>query len=373
MTLGRAPRMSVLIVGGGVVGLSTAYWLVRAGLRVTVIEQGPIPNPVASSADHHRLIRFAYGDRAGYAARIPEAFDAWRAIWADLPRPESHYYVETGVLSLSTEQGDGADRSRETLEALGLAHEVLEGSALPKRLPFLEPDGVRYALLTGGGALMANRILADLADWLRLNGASVIEHAAVAAVDPAAGRVTLADGRTMGAEGVVVAAGVGTAGLVPDAGLALTPRRSVVVYADPPSDLIDAYAGAPCWSQLGAGSDLWGLASVEGLPMKLGNGELGRSGDPADRSMTAAEAASVLNAYRGVFRGIERFHIGWQQANWYTMVPGERFVLRRLDRVFVASACSGHGFKFGALSGRDVAEAVTGAAEVDAVAERMAG
>ena len=365
--------MSVLIVGGGIVGLSTAYWLVKAGLGVTVVEQGPIPNPLASSTDHHRLIRFAYGDRAGYAARIPEAFAAWRAIWADLPRPEGHYYVETGVLSLSTEQGDGADRSRQTLESLGLAHEVLEGAAIHRRLPFLEADGVRYALLTGGGALMANRILADLADWLRLNGASVIEHVPVAAVQPSAGRVTLADGRTMGADSVVVAAGVGTAGLVPGAGLSLTPRRSVIVYADPPADLVGAYAGAPCWSQLGAGSDLGGLASVEGLPMKLGNGELGRSGDPADRSMTAAEAASVLDAYRGRFRGIERFHVRWQQANWYTMAPGERFVLRRLDRAFVASACSGHGFKFGALSGRDVAEAVTGAVELETVAERMAG
>ncbi len=55
------------------------------------------------------------------------------------------------------------------------------------------------------------------------------------------------------------------------------------------------------------------------------------------------------------------------------MAPEERFVLRQHDRVLAVSACSGHGFKFGALSGRDVAEAVTGSAPVEAVAERMAG
>lgn len=365
--------MRVLVVGGGIVGLSTAYWLVRAGIGVTVVEQGPVPNPAAASSDHHRMIRFAYGDQAGYAARMPEAYAAWRAIWADLPRPEGHYYVETGVMSLSTEQGDGADRSRETLEALGLPHERLEGGALAKRLPFLEPDGVRFALLTKGGALMANRILVDLADWLRRNGASVLEHAVVEEVDPSAGRVRLADGRSLGADAVVVAAGIHTARLVPWLGLPLVPRRSMIVYADPPADLLADYAGAPCWSQLGAGTDLWGLAAVEGLPMKLGNGALGRTGEAIDRHMTAAEAQAVVDAYRGRFRGVERFHVRWHQANYYTVAPEDCFVLRREDRAVVVSACSGHGFKFGALSGRDVASAVSGSADFDAVALRMAG
>ena len=366
--------MTAVVVGGGIVGLATAYALVKAGIGVTLVERGPIPNPRAASADHHRLIRFAYGDRAGYAARMPDAFAAWRAMWADLGRAEAQYYVPTGVLSLSLEQGDGADRSLRTLEALGLPHERLEGAALARRLPFIEPDGVRYALLTQGGALMANRILADLADWLRRSGAAVLEHSPVTEVNPAAGRVTLADGRTLAAETVVVAAGIATPGLLPDLRLDLVAQRTVIVYADPPADLIDAYAGAPCWSQLGGGSDLWGVAAVEGLPMKLGRGDLRRP-DPqgTDRQMTEDEVRSVLDGYRGRFRGAERFNVRWHQANHWTLAPDERFALARQGRVLAVSACSGHGFKFGALSGRDVAEALTGATPIDAVAERMAG
>ncbi len=125
---------------------------------------------------------------------MPDAFGAWRGMWADLGRPEAHYYVPTGVLSVSLEQGDGADRSLRTLAALGMPYERLEGDALAKRLPFLEPDGVRFALLAQGDALMANRILADLADWLRWNGASVLEHSPATAIDVGAGRVVLADG-----------------------------------------------------------------------------------------------------------------------------------------------------------------------------------
>jgi sarcosine oxidase len=363
----------VVVVGGGIVGLSTAYALVKAGTGVTVVEQGPIPNPVASSADHHRLIRFAYGDRTGYVARMPDAFAAWRAMWADLGRPEAHYYVPTGVLSVSLEQGDGADRSLRTLETLGMPHERLEGGAVARRLPFLDPEGVRFALLTPGGALMASRILVDLADWLRRAGASVLEHSPVTSIDPGSGRVMLADGRTLAAETVVVAAGIATAGLLPELGLDLVAQRTVIVYADPPSDLIDAYAGAPSWSGLGGGADLWGLAAVEQLPMKLGRGDLRRTDpDGTDRRMTAEEVAAVLEGYRGRFRGVERFHVRWHQANHWTLAPDERFVLARHGRVLVVSACSGHGFKFGALSGQDVAEALTGAKPFDEVAARMA-
>ena len=47
-------------------------------------------------------------------------------------------------------------------------------------------------------------------------------------------------------------------------------------------------------------------------------------------------------------------------------------ILRREGRVLAASADSGHGFKFGALSGIDIAEAVV-SDDVDGVAARMAG
>jgi sarcosine oxidase len=54
------------------------------------------------------------------------------------------------------------------------------------------------------------------------------------------------------------------------------------------------------------------------------------------------------------------------------MAPGERFLLARDRRLVVLSADSGHGFKFGALTGEDVAEALDGG-DFDAVARRLAG
>lgn len=363
----------VLIVGAGIVGLSTAYWLVKAGLSVTVIEKGPVPCPEASSADHHRLIRYAYGSHLGYCARMVEGFQAWRAMWSDLPGDEGRYYAATGMLCVSQSAGDYTDRSTQALDQLGVDYERIEGADLTQRFPCLEAANLAYGTLSEGGALMANRILVDLADWLRGAGAEVLEHCPVAKIDSAKAMVHLADGRTLSADQIVVAAGINTGALLPDLGVALIPHRTMIVYASPPDDLAMAYASLPCWTDLGGDTDLWGMPALPGLPMKLGNGTLGRH-EPSvtQRAMAKAEARAVVDGYRARFRGIDRFRIHWFQANYWTQAPESAFHLERLDRTLAVSACSGHGFKFGALSGRDVADAVTEARSMADVQARLA-
>lgn len=366
--------MHVIVVGAGIVGLSSAYALTKRGVAVTLVERGGIPNPLAASADHHRLIRFAYGDADGYANRIREAFEAWRGMWRDLAEPAERYYAATGVLSTSQDAGDWTDRSRAVMDRLGIQYERIDGvAALAKRFPFLEAANVAYGVLSEGGALMANHILTDLAWWLRGEGAVVLEHAPVAAIEAEAGAVVLADGRRLEADCVVVAAGTETARLFPDDALPLTPHRTMVLYVEPPAHLRAAFDGAPCWTHLGGDAALWGMPPVGTLPAKLGASHLGRP-DPemGSRFMGQDEFELMRSQYRGRFRDADQFIVRWGQANYWTHAPKEKFLLKEVGRAFVVSADSGHGFKFGALTGQDVADAVTGASSVETVAARLA-
>ena len=366
--------MRVLIVGAGIVGLSAAYALRKRQIDVTVVERGAIPCHLASSSDHHRLIRSYYGDSGGYCARVNDAYGAWHAMWQDLRQPTERYFVDTGMLAVSRENGDYTDQSRKTMARLNLPFERIDtAKEIERRFPFLEPDGVSYALLSDGGALMADRIMIDLAEWLRSNGATVREHCPANAIDRLAGRVTLASGENLEADIVLVCAGVETSRLIPDLSATLKPKRSVIVYADRPHDLKKAWTNAPCWTGLGGDTDFWGIAPIENLPMKFGNGKLGSQDvDDSNRTVSSDEVRAMMDSYVGVFKGADRFLVRWAQANYWTLAPESRFFLEQRDRLLIVSACSGHGFKFGALTGQDLADALTETDTVEKIAARLA-
>jgi glycine/D-amino acid oxidase-like deaminating enzyme len=93
----------VIVVGGGIMGLCAAWALRRVGGEVALYEQGPLPNPLASSFDHHRLIRYTYGAMTGYARMVREAYAAWDRLWADLGQ---RHYHETGTLAAARDDDD---------------------------------------------------------------------------------------------------------------------------------------------------------------------------------------------------------------------------------------------------------------------------
>jgi glycine/D-amino acid oxidase-like deaminating enzyme len=356
-----------VIVGAGINGLCTARALVARGWQVEVLEAGPAPNPAAASEDRHRLIRAQYTD-PGYAARLPAAFAAWDALWRDLGR--SHY-IERGVLALSRAPGDWTDRSRAAAGGAGM--EDLGPAEITRRWPMLAPEGLRFGLYAPrGGVLLADRILADLRRWLGERGVAIRTGTPVTAIDAAAGAVHGPAGGSAG-DVVIVAAGVGVPRLLPGLAGDLVPHRVVLAWVEPPQRWRADWDAAPTWVDLGGAEDLWGMPPVAGMAMKLGAGHLTRPGDPeTERRLAPGEAETVLAAYRGRFRDIDDFRVVEGLVNFYLMAPGERFVLRRDRRVVLLSADSGHGFKFGPLTGADVAEALdTGA--FDAVARRLAG
>jgi glycine/D-amino acid oxidase-like deaminating enzyme len=314
-----------------------------------------------------------YPDAEVYARRIPEAVAAWRALERDLGRA---LYVERGALALSLAEGDWTDRCRATFDRAGVPYELLRGNELGARFPMIRADDARFGLHTAsGGLLLCDRALTGLAAWLAARGATLVEGFRATAVDWEGGRVTAADGRTLEGDVVVLAAGIGLPGLAGEAtGVAFAPMRCVVVYADPPPRWAAAWETAPVWVNLGADADeVWGAPPALGLPMKLGLGRITRPGDPeAERLLTAADVEATLAVYRARLTDGAAIRARTAHANFYTAAPEERFVLKRIGRGVVLSADSGHGFKFGALTGLDAAEAIDGG-DFDAIARKLGG
>ncbi|TKB88841.1 MAG: FAD-binding oxidoreductase, partial [Mesorhizobium sp.] len=245
--------MNVIVVGAGIAGLSTAWSLVKAGHLVSIVEQGPIPNPLAASGDHHRIIRRAYRAGTGYGRLITEAYEAWDEMWADLG--ESHLDPR-GFICISREPGDEAEEYREGMEAGNYPFDLFEPDAAVERWPFLQPGSFRYAYFSlDGGALHCRRIAWGLARWLRENGANVYENSKVVEIDADVGHVVLASGETMQADRIIVAAGAWVLKLFPELDGQLKTWRTALAYVEPPADLKAAWQAAPVVLDIGGSVD----------------------------------------------------------------------------------------------------------------------
>ena len=350
--------MNVIVVGAGIAGLSTAWSLVKAGHSVSIVEQGPIPNPLAASGDHHRIIRRAYGKASGYGRLISEAYQAWDEMWADLG--ETHLDPR-GFLCVSRVAGDEAERYRDGMLDGGWPIEMCEPAEAVARWPFLEPDTFRYAFFSpDGGALHCRKIASGLAAWLRAKGANVYQDSRAVAVDCEQGRVTLATGEVMQADRIVVRAGAWVLKLFPELAGTLKTYRTALAYVEPPADLKETWEAAPVILDVGGITDGYMIPPSGGAGMKFGSGlhKVATSDADWNREPVEGEGEAIRNLFSPPIARIGEYRVTDVVTCAYTFTADETFYATGKGRCLIVSACSGHGYKFGAAVGRRVASFV---------------
>ena len=366
--------MRVIVVGGGIMGLACAWALRRRGHAVTLYEQGPVPNPLASSCDQHRLIRFTSGAMTGYARMVAEAYAAWDRLWADLGR--SHYRP-SGTLVVAREAGGSVEHSIAGLEQLALPVERWTPAELARRLPFVDLGTPRFALFTPtGGVLFAERILKDLARHLAARGVTLRARTPVAEVDPVRALIRTAAGREDRADALVIAAGAWAPALLPALADRVTPSRQIALYLEPPAELQAAWAAAPMLlDQIEAAEGgFYAVPPVDGTALKVGDHGFSLSGDPdRERAPSADELATVLALAASRLPEFDRYRVLEARTCFYSVTADERFIVERCEQAWVLAGFSGHGFKFGALLGERVAAALAGEQTAEELSAWAAG
>jgi sarcosine oxidase len=323
-------QADVVIVGGGLLGLSTARAL-RGRRDVLVLERDTVGNARGGSHGSTRIFRLGYAD-SRYVEMAQRAARQWRALEA-----------ESGVQLLHpTPQltfGPGADAVFAALAAAGAPVERITAAAIAKRFPAFAGRG-DAVLETASAVIAADRTLSTLRTHA---GSQLREHVQVKRLD--AHHIETAS-EIIEARTVVVCAGPWTRSLVP--GITTTTTLEHVGYVRTGAGLpifID-FAEPAVYGLPTPGSDLYKLAVHHGGPAI--DPDLDFAPDPA-------AIASLQHAIGHWLPGAELVRA---DVCPYDNTADEKFILERIDGIVVGAGTSGHAFKFGPLLGERLAQLV---------------
>jgi sarcosine oxidase subunit beta len=230
-------RASTLIVGGGIVGVATAFFLGERGeTDVVLIEQSALGSGTTKGGLGG--IRHQFVDELD--VRLSQiATEFWRDF--DSSTSSAHDFEQNGYLFVAqTSEGMAALRAPMPLYArLGVEVELVGPERIAKMVPGIRTDdlkGGRFGARDGYGSPLA--ALAGFAAAAVLEGVRLIEHVRVDALIAENGRVTGArtsDGEIR-ADRVLLATGAWTAPLAASAGVRVPIwpyRRSIMEAAGP--------------------------------------------------------------------------------------------------------------------------------------------
>lgn len=134
--------LDLLVLGGGVMGLFTAYHASATTHRVAVLERGTIGDPTTASYGRTRSFRRDYLD-AGYARLADEAIRLWNEFEATTGRA---VLVRCGCMNIASRSVTPdldqtyAQLATDVLVAMGLPPEQFGRDEVAQRYPYLDAD-----------------------------------------------------------------------------------------------------------------------------------------------------------------------------------------------------------------------------------------
>ena len=190
----------VVIVGGGVTGLSAGWWLARSGVKVTVLDKG-IVGWEASGRNG--------GGASHYASPL---FDEEQRMWPQMDEllgyPTEHQ-KERIIIAMTERQWEQYRFVAERHKRLNHPIELLDTKQVLDAVPLASEKcfgGVHYKF---GGHANPHRAVQAYAWALQDLGGKIVQHNPVTGFETAGGKVTVVKTATAtyGCDAVVVAAG----------------------------------------------------------------------------------------------------------------------------------------------------------------------
>ena len=219
---------SVVIVGGGVTGLSTAWWLARSGCDVRVLDKGIVGWEASGrnggGASHYHSPLYAEEQRL------------W-PLMDDLLGYPTEYRRERVIVAMSPAQLASYHKMAANFNALGYATDHIDSRQALELAPLVSPHNLGGIHVKFGGHANPQRTVQAYAWAIQDLGGKVVQNCAVTGFQTRGGKVTAVetDQGAFGCDAVVVAAGPQTGMLLEKLGidLPLASARAEMIVTEP--------------------------------------------------------------------------------------------------------------------------------------------
>ena len=349
-----ADSAEIVVIGGGVSGLSSAYFLAKAGKDVVVVEKGMVGGE--ASGRNGGII----SERTDEPALIPLAVESVR-LWATLDDELSYptEFIHQGRIQVAVSEEEMGDLFAERDEALrhDISVEQLDPSEIRDMIPGISGRTLGGLFFANGGHANPQRSVQAFAWAFQDLGGRLYQNTAVTGINVVDGRVTSVETTAgdIAADVVVGAAGPQTALMAEMVGVhvPVAPARVEILATAPLEPLFDiALVGNGLYGRQAArGNLLFGGGAHEWIDVGL-TAEPGKPNTPLIRNI-ARRLAELLPAVADV--PVIRSWAGIvEQAPDYTPI------IDTLDNPsnYIVVTASAHGFGISPATGKVVSELV---------------
>ncbi|GAQ89326.1 sarcosine oxidase [Klebsormidium nitens] len=371
----------VIVVGAGIMGSATAWELTRRGRTVLLLEQFDFLHRRGSSHGESRIIRRTY-PQDYYTKMMELSYNLWEEAQQEAG---VRVYTQTGGLDFGRRNNAEVQGLIRSCEVHKVEHEVLTAAAAMDRFPQLRlPDDHVAIYSPAAGVLNATKAVAMFQRLATARGATLrdrikIEHIGTKRlVDGSTGVEVLAnDGRTVFAgKKCVIAAGAWSKSLfkkIAGVEVPVEPLHTTVAYwRTIGTDGFSAAKGFPVFINYEQPALIYGMPCLEFPGLLKAAFHLGPLCDPDARApepLLADVHKYVVPFLREKFGSAVRTDApALAEGCMYSMTPDEDFILdflplpdqpKQKGPILVAAGFSGHGFKFGPLIGKIMADLAT--------------
>lgn len=369
-----------VVVGAGMLGVWTAYWLAKAGVKVVVLEKSAVGWGATGrnggfltgggAIGYQRMIDLLGREQAKslfalsmFGQELPHQVIAEEGIDCDLRR--------NGTLSLALSEVDmeSARKQQAMLAEDGFPFEVLDRSGVQDLIGTLLADEIVGAGYAPTGALLhSSRYLAGLARAAEALGARFVK-ASVQSIDARRdGATVITSAGNLDTQRVVVALNAWTDSVLPEMKGVIVPTRGQILAYKPSKRVFTTAIGAEItptaeyWQQTPDGSIIIGGCRADAP-----------NSDSNERAMvpTPEVIAKIEQVLPRLFPELTHLEIDRRWAGLMAFTADGLPIVDHIEAsnaVWYGGGFNGHGMPFGPILGQLLAKSITGNAPASELA-----